>query len=748
MTSTSRVLARCIAGALAASAAFAAAPAHAAGDGLLEEIVVTAQRRAESLMDVPIPVSAIGDAQIERQRIQSIENVLAQVPNVSFVSLGSRDRKEVSMRGVSNQLNPFADARSSTYAFYMDEFNVAVGTSNPEILDLERIEVLRGPQGTYFGRNAVGGALNVITKKPTNELGAEVGMGFGNYGSWNAHVIANVPLVDEKLALRFSGQTRNTDGFIENINAIGGGNDGEFNSARATLRFTPNERLTWDLNYNFNDGDEGMRVGVPTGFLTATWRAVYYQNRPGNVASPDGVGFYPTNRDRVNFNRPQGVGAKFDYVSSRIQYDFDATTLTAVAGNLTSQLYNIGDVDGGSIDAFYENLFVDRNSKSAELRLASRNAQTIEWSIGAMAGRDRGVLNQKTFHGTQSPLGRPNGFEITGADSDTENEYWALFGQATWNVSDRWKVILGGRYSQETVKTIGQTRSNTIITGTNNRKADFTDFSPRLTVSWKPGDLGLIYATASKGFKAGGTQTSGTAQLRNDYDPEKLWNYELGWKSEWFDKRVRLDVSAFYMDWENVQQFIRFQFIDPTSGLLRAVTGIDNATSARSKGLELSADAIVFEGMRVGLTAGYLDARYGRWTNALIDGALINASGKPLINAPKWTIGVNAEYTRTLFADVEGFARVEWTSRSEQLSNTFALRYATNPFIAPGYNFVNLRFGFGTPRWNVNAYAENAFDRNFFANAYEKAFYSGVQVEPSVRQFGLDMRFRFGGEVR
>jgi iron complex outermembrane receptor protein len=362
-----------------------------------------------------------------------------------------------------------------------------------------------------------------------------------------------------------------------------------------------------------------------------------------------------------------------------------------------------------------------------------------------MTGRDRGVLNQKTFHGTQSPLGRPNGFEITGADSDTKNEYWALFGQATWNVSDRWKVILGGRYSQENVKTIGQTRSNTIITGTNNRKADFSDFSPRLTVSWKPGDLGLIYATASKGFKAGGTQTSGTSQLRNDYDPEKLWNYELGWKSEWFDKRVRLDVSAFYMDWENVQQFIRFQFIDPNTNLLRAVTGIDNATSARSKGIELSTDAIVFTGLRIGATAGYLDARYGRWTNALIDGALINASGKPLINAPKWTLGVNAEYTRTLFSDVDGFARVEWTQRSKQLSNTFALRYETYPFIAPGYNFVNLRFGFGNARWNVNAYAENAFDRNYFANAYEKAFYSGVQVEPSVRQFGVDMRFRFGG---
>jgi iron complex outermembrane receptor protein len=741
------LLATAVATALAA--AVLPGPVSAAGaEGELEDIVVTAQRRAESLMTVPIPISAVGDVQIERQRMNSVEDVLSQVPNVSFVSLGSRDRKEISMRGVSNQLNPFADARSSTYAFYIDEFNVAVGTSNPEILDLERIEVLRGPQGTYFGRNAVGGAINVVTKKPDNDPFAEVGLGYGNHGTWNAHVIGNMPIIEDKVAFRASGQTRRTDGFIENINPIGGGNDGEFNSARATLRVTPDERTTFDLTYSYTDGDEGMRVGVPTGFLTATWRSVYYQNRPGNVANPDGVGFFPGNRDRVNFNRPQSVGSEFEYLSGRLQYDFDATTLTVVAGHLSSELFNFGDVDGGSIDAFYEDLKVDRDSRSAEVRLASRNAQRLEWSVGVMGGQDNGVLNQKTFHGAQSPLGRPNGFEITGADSDTTNDYWAVFGQVTWKISDTFEAIVGGRYSQEEVTTIGQTRSNTVLTGVNNRKADFNDFSPRVTLSWSPPEFGLFYATASKGFKAGGTQTSGTAQLRNDYDPEELWNYELGWKTELLDKRVRLDVSAFYMDWKNVQQFIRFQFIDPSTGLLRAVTGIDNATKATSQGIELSADALVFDGFRVGARVGYLDAKYGEWRNALIDGLVIDATDKPLINAPEWTVGLSAEYSRALTTSLEGFVRAEWNYRSEQLSNTFALRYETWPFIAPSFDFFNLRAGVSGERWSVTAYAENLTDENYFQNSYEKAFYSGVQVEPSVREIGVDMRFRFGGNGR
>jgi iron complex outermembrane receptor protein len=263
-------------------------------------------------------------------------------------------------------------------------------------------------------------------------------------------------------------------------------------------------------------------------------------------------------------------------------------------------------------------------------------------------------------------------------------------------------------------------------------------------VSYSNDALGLVYATASKGFKAGGTQTTGTAQLRNEYEPEELWNYELGWKSEFLDRRVRLDVAAFYMDWKDVQQFIRFQFIDPVTGLLRGVTGVDNATAARSSGIELSTEALVTPRVRVGAQVGYLDAKYGQYPNALIDGLVVNATGKRLINAPKWTLGAHAEYALEVSDGIKGYARAEWNHRSEQLSNTFALRYEVFPFISPSYSIVNLRAGLGGDRWDVRVYAENVFDKEYFANAYEKAFYSGVQVEPSVRTFGIDLRYRFG----
>jgi iron complex outermembrane recepter protein len=265
-----------------------------------------------------------------------------------------------------------------------------------------------------------------------------------------------------------------------------------------------------------------------------------------------------------------------------------------------------------------------------------------------------------------------------------------------------------------------------------------------LTVSYDNDSAGLFYGTVSKGFKAGGTQTTGTVQLRNEYEPEELWNYEIGWKAELLDRRIRLDVAAFYMDWKNVQQFIRFQFIDPNTGLLRGVTGVDNATSAESKGIEFSFDALLTNSWRAGLNAGYLDAEYGEYRNALIDGQVIDATGKRLINAPEWTIGANTQYSFKVGGEIEAFVRAEWNYRSEQLSNTFALRYEVFPFIAPSYDVLNLRAGLSKGAWSLTAYAENALGEDYFANAYEKAFFSGVQVEPSTSYFGIDFRYKFG----
>ncbi|MBY8821434.1 TonB-dependent receptor [Sphingomonas colocasiae] len=724
-------------------------PAGEAAAPAGDDIIVTAQRREQSLQDVPIAITAVTAETLRDQNVQSVEDYFALTPNVSFQSNGSRDRKDLSIRGISNQLNPYADVRQATYAFYIDEFNVAAGTSNPQIVDLERIEVLRGPQGTYFGRNSVGGAINVITKKPVNRFEGSVELGYASYETFRGEGVINVPVIDGLLAIRASGKYEKSDGYIKNINPVGGGNDSEYYTYRIQGRLTPTPNLTLDVTYNYSDETLGMRNGVPTGFVTSTWASVYYGKTSGMIGNPDGVGFFPTNDNRVNFNRPQQVGSTFEYLSGRAVWDIGTVSVTGVLGKLKSTLFNYGDVDGGSRDYFYEDLLLKRESTSGELRVQSTGKNFLDWSVGISAGRDTGVSDQSTYHGADSPIcpaaqaGNCSGLEVTGADGKSSSDYWAVFGQGTFNFTDAFAATVGLRYSRETTKNNSVTRSNTILTGVNNRIAKFDDVSPKLTLSYKMNPDWMIFATASRGFKSGGTQTSNNVNLLNEFKPETLWDYELGTKFDLLDGKLRVDITGFYMDWKDVQQTIRFQYIDPITGLLRGVSGIANAAAAESYGVEASFDARITPQFKLSGQVGYNKTRFKDYPNALIDGVVIDVTGKALVNAPKWSLGAQAQYNVPISDGFEGFVRAEWNFRDAMISNPYAYRYPVYPFISPSYHNVNLRAGVETDAFRAVVYVENLFDAKYFANAYEKAFYSGVQVEPSYRSFGVSVGYKF-----
>lgn len=705
------------------------------------EIVVSAQRRNESVQDVPIAITAIGAAQLEKSNVRGIEDYFAMTPNVSFASNGSRDRKELSLRGVSNQLDPYADVRPSAYAFYIDDFSVIAGTSNPDVVDLERIEVLRGPQGTYFGRNSVGGAINISTKKPTTEsIEGEVRLGYSSFDTKRGSAVLNLPIVKDVLAVRLAGQIESSDGNIRNINAIGGGNNTNYKTGRAIVRFTPTSNLTNDLTFSYTRERNGMRAGVPTGYLTRTWRNVYYGGRVG-PANPDGVGFYPENTSEVNFNRPQSVGNTFWYVSDKLVWEGDAITVTGVAGYLKSKTFNYGDVDGGSIDFFYENNNLKRDSLSGELRIQSNTDSRLEWSVGVNAGKDTGNTDQSTRYGSAGLQGRAEGTEISGILSSAKNTYQAAFAQATYHLTDAFDVTVGGRYSHETVGRVYQRRANATLTDNIDRTRSFNDFSPRVNLTWKATPDLMFYATVSKGFKSGGVQTS---QLVQDlyYQPEKLWNYEGGVKLEALDKRLRVDISGFYMDWKDIQLASRFIYLN-SAGTLITVNGIDNATSARSYGVDGSLDFRIVPELTLSVHGGYNNAKFRSYNNAIVDGTIVDASGKPLINAPKWTAGGSLEYRSTFVGEFDGFIRPEWTYRSSTLSSILALKYYEYPFISPAYHAFNLRAGIDDGNFALTAYIENIGNKKYYSNVYEKAFYSGVQLEPSVRRFGVTGSYKF-----
>ena len=729
-------------------AATCAAPSFAAdtGNDALEEIVVTAQRRAENERNVPISMTVFSATEIEQQNFQGVDSYFAQTPNVSFTSQGTRDRKELALRGISDQLSPDNNIRVGSFGFYIDEFNVAQGTSNPEIVDIDRIEVLRGPQGTYFGRNSVGGAINITTKQPTNDFFAEASAQYSSFNTVDSHVIVNIPVIDNQLAVRLVGRSETSDGNIKNINPIGGGNNSKYDYGKAIIRYTPTERLTIDLTGVATSEKVGMRNGVPSGVF-GDFGCELYCGSQFSTPIPDGVGFFPNNRTQVNFNRGQDDGTHFASISNRVHYVADNFTVTNVLGYLYSNEFEGGDIDGSSYDLFYEQESIKRSSVSEELRIQSipGNGRAFDWTAGFYYGHDYGHVNQYTFAGTQANLvfpGLPAGLELTSSLGDSSDTSTAVFGEGVWHATQQVSVTLGARYTREKVSNDGYNTSGDQVLNYVNGDATFNNFSPRLTVQYKPDDQTNWYATISRGFKAGGVEAQPVAAGGNQiYKPETLTNYELGAKTESADKRLRLDANVFYMDWKNIQA--DYSIGQVANGGVSFITGVANAASARSYGFETEATALVTRGLTVGAGAGYDRAYYVSFPDAQTGtGTTGDLSGATLPNAPKWTGHADSQYTHSFAGDSSGFVRLEWNYKGGIKSDQNSEFHTGFPWDVPAYNIWNLRTGFNRGDWSVTAFAQNLFDRKYYTNAYEKAFVGGMFIEPGYRSFGVRLTVR------
>lgn len=713
--------------------------AQAEGRATLEEVVVTSRRREESLQDVPIAVSAFSAESIARNMIEGVDDVFSRTPNVSYTTEGSRDRKRLSIRGVTEFITEAGEATvpANTFGIYIDDFSVATATSNPGVMDIERIEVLRGPQGTYFGRNAVGGALNITTKKPTNDFFAEVSADASRYETYEVAGTLNLPLIDDKLAMRANVKYQESDGYIKNINPTGGGNDSEYKYGRLSLRYTPNDRLTLDVIASASDELVGMREGVPSGVLSAFTESLY------GTVTPDGIGYWPQNTDRVNFNRPQEVGSKYQYITARGEYRWDNLRFTSVSGYLESDTFLRGDVDGGSQDLFYEHKPYNRDALSQEFRLGSIDGQVWDWTVGAIYSRDRGNIDQATQVGEDQPFGLPVGFEVTRNVADNETIGAAVFGEAVWHATDRLDLLLGLRATRDKVKT----REITFTAGDARLSIEdedtFDDISPKFTASYALSDVSKVYATISKGFKSGGVQIAQNDLLSDSYDPETIWNYEVGIKSDFWDGRARLNAAAFLMEWTDLQASFAVADIDD-EGTIVFTSGIQNAAEATNYGIEAELSLLPTERLLINVSAGYLHAQFDKFTNAFIDGEIVDLSKQQMPNAPHWTASADAQYTFPVSSTWEGFVRTEWMYRDDTYSDLTAVarRDEGFPFLVASYDHTNLRAGLQSERFSIVAYVENLFDEKYFTNVYEKAFVSGMALQPSYQTYGVRFIWR------
>ena len=706
----------------------------------LEEVVVTAQKRAESARDVPISLTVFSSQQLEDYGIEAVQDYMELTPNVAFFSSGNSTDQKISIRGVTN-----IGGYVNSLAMYVDEFNVTPGPSastyEQNLLDLERVEILRGPQGITFGRNVIGGAVSMTTRKPAFDLESEVSAEYASYGTWMARGTFNAP-VSDTVAVRATGYWRESDGFIRDVGPGDSRNDYEGKGARVAVRFLPTDTLTIDLAASKTQFDQGINDFVPSGVLLESLIPLGFTH-----AIDDGEGFYPNNRDRVATNVPVTSTNDTSMATARLEWNLGTVSLISVSGYIDNDTSYQGDADMTATDYYVDDLSGSLKSYSTELRLQSNGKQRWSWIVGAMyAHDDNSNLNVRDLNDAFLRLLHLSGTRrvIDQLTSSSARSY-ALFGDLTWRSdSERLAVSLGARYTHDEEFNHFFDNSANIVTGVplgneSQGTETFEDVSPRLSAVYTLSPQVNVYGTVSKGFKSGGFNfgINQLPEVSPKFDKETAWNYETGLKTVFFDNRLRMDLSLFYMKWQDIQ--VRAGYI---SANLVPVQFIQNAAQASSRGVEFALQAKPTASLDLELNAGYDKAKFDSFPGALnLFGTVFDASGHPLLMAPEWSASAAAQYTVGVFSGWSTFIRGEYAYRDEFFNDPENLE-AIGHFV-PEYDVWNLRLGLENDKYRVTVYAENLLDDDHYIGSRRTQFLSGNAVVVDPRRIGVQFTAKF-----
>ncbi|MCB1688126.1 MAG: TonB-dependent receptor [Halioglobus sp.] len=748
-------------GAILAAGGISLAPVASAQGLVLEEVVVSAQRRVESLQEVPVSVSAFNESTIRKSDITQASDYLVMTPNVGFSEDGEGGSRSVSIsiRGVSNiTLDGISTANSIGY--YIDELSVgsvAQGTINPQLQDVERIEVLRGPQGTYYGRNAVGGAINITTNKPTDKFYLEASVNAGSFDTYGAEGIVNLPISDRVMA-RGVFAYEESDAAIDNVNPTGNDPSYEYGTGRLALRILPTDAFTLDLSITRTNEDEGGDISVPTGVVDLDTQSIFGIGAHDAVDS--GQGFYPHNDDKIDRDTRELNEKEFTIVNARAVWELDTFSVSSITGWLDSSFDRVSDLDGipftfGPLPLRRVNDY-GAESYSQEIRLQSLGSDTYKWTAGVFYARDKFKQdNQIQILPDDNPNGEALAF-INRNDREFEFENYAVFGEVLFNMTESIDLTVGGRYSWDNVDAsdIDQARGPVALKDS----VDFTDFSPRVVLRYIPSDDLTVYASASKGYKAGGTDVTGGSRTEGvKYDSEELISYELGVKSRLLGSRMNLSAAVFSLQWDDFQ--VQTDRLEDPSDISSAISTTQNADSASAEGVELELVALLVEGLTASLNVGYIDAKFDDYDNAVLKGEtnglpnVIDVSGEPLIRTPEWSASAALQYDFTV-SNFDAYVRGEWSYVDETVSDIEAVGSLVgetvngDPFNLPkypyqidDYNVVNLYAGFENRRFRVAAFVKNALDEDYYTGTSDNFGAAGIRVRPHYREFGVKLTY-------
>ena len=702
------------------AASFAAAAAAPASDSTsVGEVVVTAEKRSETLRQVPQSVSVVSGKALANQQAFSLQDVIAQVPNLS-IAQSAPGQARVVLRGVNT------NGVASTVAIYVDDtpFGSSSGIANGAVLaadfdtfDVSRIEVLRGPQGTLYGASSLGGVLKYVTTPPQLDhfsLRGEASIAGvdGGQEDWRADAVVNAPIGDGG-AVRLDGYYRRDGGYIDQVGILGthtikNANGDDVYGGRASFLFQPNDKISLRLSAYLQD----TRAGAPS--LVDADPATGKPLSPGFTQSTD----YPqfSNMDYRLFNADLNWDLGLASLSSSTSYatldQNELTDVTSIAlapgvsyGDLLTSIFSTPADPLGMIEA----QTLHQEKWTQELRLTSPSGQRVEWLLGGYYTHETGAIHQvlNAFDGpTLANPGLPD-LEIANVGST----YWELagFANATVHVTKQFSVQVGGRYShnkQNATESVDGALVGGLTTFTPGNSAEDV-FTWSVAPKFEINDHAAVYFRAAKGYRPGGPNVlppGAPANVPTSYKSDSLISYEAGFKSDWFDHRLSLDASAFYLDWTDVQLFASVNGFGVNT----------NGGAAVSKGVEFSATLRPVDGLSLFANGARTSARLSEDTPAITGGF----KGDRLPYAPKYTFTLGGDYERMLYRDYSGFVGATWALVGDQ-SPGFDTTYQAvfgKRFEIPSYGRLDLRAGVRTGRWTLEAFAKNVTNSDGLIN--------------------------------
>ena len=735
--------------------------------GILEEITVTAQRRETNLQTTPVAITAYTGDMIENNRIFTMFDLANNTPSFSLTANTPLDL-EMNIRGVTNTRLDAPTADPSVGMFMDDVYIGRTGGMNVDFYDIERIEIIRGPQGVLLGKNVVGGALSVFSRRPEFENSGEVMVSLGNYKS----VLVNGFLtgaLSESVAGRFSFQSRTHDGYgydLLNDRELDNLNSRQF---RGQLVFEPKDSIfsaRWVVDYN-DDSTNGITVvAVPD---TAAGGLRPWSNlrdfiglTDPRVAVPERSQYAGDDFFHTQLLEREGWGTMLN-----MEWAFSGSVLTSITGYRDVQTAQLYDQTGGGPDVFDElydfNDFLAFNPVAAtflfsepvredtdikqfsqEIRLTSNTDSNWDWIVGAYYKRDE-IDKLDRFFGESITGALPTLSGESHWDNRGKMDSIAGFAQVGYQFTDAWKLTIGGRYTKDDKS--GYIDGIQVATGDRFTPTDtapltplqrpfstdygdtWSEFTPQGILEFQPSEAWYWYGSISTGFKGGGYEDTPANEIAANipFDPETVTNYELGFKSTLLEGRMRLNATVFYMDYKDLQ-------VQQTNeDCLCNIT--DNASDARIKGLEVEFQWAATDALLLFASGSMLDHEY----KDFVENSGVDSSGNKLQRTPDNQFSV-------------GF---DWTFGSGNMTDSFLLNmnyyWQDQLFWQPSnmnwedsYGLWNARFSYAPPTkmWSLSAWIKNGSDKLYRTNIIP-FFGEEVGQYGAPRTYGVDLRVGF-----